>query len=512
MLTEPLSHAIVIFTADLGPVPGESTSLYCRKCNTRYYHNYFVHNRATTRTYYMQPPPFLEIAQHFYITSSICENFANSMMLSWTSATNCAEIYNLAERPHDLSVQLSKLWKLKPELTTELVWDAFYIHALLLDHQEREFPLELVHNAPSHFERLRPALQARNIRMVGPGQEEWSHACKLCCWIYDDEESGEEVAIRSVVTDGVTVGHPCCAVHDCKLPLVRRKGARYCIEHAAKELECSIIGCSAPAEHKFKSCTDPAHRALDERYHMQNAAMFQLKGRYERLNESRGRGSDHSLADTDTQHTCTEKSPHGNRRLKTQFGRKRTHNEELCVASCGTILGRASFHGSEAINGVVQFWRRLFPYRQSLPQILWHDQNCRVWAMIHGADSDDDTREFFSHCALPVDVFHFKCKHKETDTICGTHCNPYNWPELRTPDGKWRFNSSAAEQINAWFCKFHPMVREMDVDRFNFFLDEMVKRRNRLTVHKLKSKGQTPYRIPRDALLHQQKFTKSPYI
>jgi hypothetical protein len=34
------------------------------------------------------------------------------------------------------------------------------------------------------------------------------------------------------------------------------------------------------------------------------------------------------------------------------FGRRRTHNEELCVASCGVILGRATCYGSEAPNGV----------------------------------------------------------------------------------------------------------------------------------------------------------------
>ncbi len=135
-----------------------------------------------------------------------------------------------------------------------------------------------------------------------------------------------------------------------------------------------------------------------------------------------------------------------------------------------------------------------------MPGVNWHDSNCRVWALLQ--NSNEDVREHFAHIALPVDVFHFKSKHKESDIECGTHCNPYIWPELRTADGKWRFNSSAAEQINAWFCKYHAIVREMDTDRYNFFLDEMVKQRNRVTVRRLREKGHKPYRIPRHVLLN----------
>jgi hypothetical protein len=50
---------------------------------------------------------------------------------------------------------------------------------------------------------------------------------------------------------------------------------------------------------------------------------------------------------------CDGKPETGNRRrLRARFGRKRTHNEELCVTSCGVILGRATFYGSEAPNGI----------------------------------------------------------------------------------------------------------------------------------------------------------------
>ena len=49
---------------------------------------------------------------------------------------------------------------------------------------------------------------------------------------------------------------------------------------------------------------------------------------------------------------CDGKSDAGNQKLRAQFWQKRSHNEELCVASCGTIFGCQRFYGSEAPNGV----------------------------------------------------------------------------------------------------------------------------------------------------------------
>jgi hypothetical protein len=100
-----------------------------------------------------------------------------------------------------------------------------------------------------------------------------------------------------------------------------------------------------------------------------------------------------------------------------------------------------------------------------------------------------------------VDVFHFKSKHKESDIDCGRNCNPYIWPELHTGDGKWRFNSSAAKQTNAWYGGFLAIVRDMQADRYEFFLDEMIKWQNRLIMKELRRKGKAPYRIPQDELL-----------
>lgn len=106
----------------------------------------------------------------------------------------------------------------------------------------------------------------------------------------------------------------------------------------------------------------------------------------------------------------------------------------------------------------------LFPTKQSLPDVIWHDNNYQLIAMLRN-EPDEHLQTHFNSCALPVDVFHFKSKHKEQDMNCAKNCNPMIWPELRSDDGKsWRFNSLAAEQTNAWFGGYQAIVREMQVD------------------------------------------------
>lgn len=74
------------------------------------------------------------------------------------------------------------------EIDTKDVWNGFFIHSLLLEHTEQQTNLVLQHNARSQAERLKPQLEARNARMAGPGQEQWSHACDSCCWVFVGED------------------------------------------------------------------------------------------------------------------------------------------------------------------------------------------------------------------------------------------------------------------------------------------------------------------------------------
>ena len=101
---------------------------------------------------------------------------------------------------------------------------------------------------------------------------------------------------------------------------------------------------------------------------------------------------------------------------------------------------------------------------------------------------------------MPVDAFHMKTKHKELDTFCGQHCNPAMFPDL-VEGNHWRFNSSAAEMMNAWFGGYQAIVQEMHDDRYNFFLDEMIKWRNRFIISQLHECNMHPFDVPRPILL-----------
>lgn len=152
---------------------------------------------------------------------------------------------------------------------------------------------------------------------------------------------------------------------------------RFCQRHQELLLVCAVTTCHERVEVGHQTCLIAEHRQMEADHQQRNGAMFQLKHRLERVkilqpNNSvetdtegidgreldEGAGMDEELVDASGQmveevpSTCDGKSPEGNRKLRARFGRRRTHNEELCVSCCGVILGRATFFGSEASNGV----------------------------------------------------------------------------------------------------------------------------------------------------------------
>ena len=95
---------------------------------------------------------------------------------------------------------------------------------------------------------------------------------------------------------------------------------------------------------------------------MTSKAMFQLQRRLERSykipdapnsTDIEDSGADGDQEEVEiTKGDCGGKSAGGNQKFRARFGRRRTHNDELCVASCGVILGRTTFYGSEAPSAV----------------------------------------------------------------------------------------------------------------------------------------------------------------
>ena len=48
-------------------------------------------------------------------------------------------------------------------------------------------------------------------------------------------------------------------------------------------------------------------------------------------------------------------------------------------------------------------------------------------------DTEAHLKGYFDNVAMPVDVFHLKSKHKESDVNCNMYCNPYRWRSYGHP-------------------------------------------------------------------------------
>lgn len=102
------------------------------------------------------------------------------MLLSWTSATNCARIYNLTFSAHNAK---PPGWRFSCEATSEQVYDAFTILSLLEDCFSQRTTLVVPHIGQSK-ERFTEAVNARNNRFRLTGQPELLHYCNKCTRFY----------------------------------------------------------------------------------------------------------------------------------------------------------------------------------------------------------------------------------------------------------------------------------------------------------------------------------------
>lgn len=82
------------------------------------------------------------------------------------------------------------------------------------------------------------------------------------------------------------------------------------------------------------------------------------------------------------------------------------------------------------------------------------------------------------------------------DDYCGTHCNPYNFAELMytdaSGDDQWYFNTSVAEQTNAWFGQYHTICRKMGAIFYEFFLNQLILMHNEEKKIELENDGFNP--------------------
>ncbi|KDQ48967.1 hypothetical protein JAAARDRAFT_144139, partial [Jaapia argillacea MUCL 33604] len=368
----------VFFTLDQGARPAYSIHLYCEKCNINYHHNYFVHDGM--RTYYNGIPDVIQVAEHQFVERRLIELWTTLMLVAWTSATNCARLFNLSmSLPTDPRPQ----WQFGFALTSEEVWDGFVILALLEDQEARGGKLIVPHRG--------------------------------------DQRLRFTEAIQALVTDGVTVGHPCCAVHNCHIPLANNRH-RFCPNHANEEDRCSIIGCESNVTAGKRTCADPLHQDVERTHTERGQARFQLKQRLERARVAHPNDAlpvevnAGEMEDIDLAEEQYVESPSGallpmptglaSTTLRAQFGRKRTHNEQLIVAPCGMIHARETFFGAEAVSSVAEMIRRTYYYPGLMPDHIFYDNNCTLRKHVQNDP-------VFQDVGLTVDVFHFKSKHSE---------------------------------------------------------------------------------------------------
>lgn len=111
------------------------------------------------------------------------------------SASNCARIYNMSlssmsahSRNNELAffpsvhTERAKLPDAWPNQTLDYrtALDGFFLYSVLLDKAERMEALRVSHSGEVNRDRIKSALEERNFRMEGTGQEYWAHACDLC--------------------------------------------------------------------------------------------------------------------------------------------------------------------------------------------------------------------------------------------------------------------------------------------------------------------------------------------
>ena len=324
------------------------------------------------------------------------------MLFSWASATNCARIYNETSRQLQTGSP-PVAWPFNLSVTSSQVYEAFTLLSLLEDCQLQKSTLVVPHKGSLHgMNRFAEAVRSRNERLRLCSQPELFHYCNKCTRFYSGKYFELELEcvilqankypivlwtalqrkVSVVVIDGVCVGHPCCGVPNCKIPLKTNRD-RFCPVHDSQNRICAVVECRNPVIPGSKVCHLAEHQETEKMHNDQGQSRFQLRERLKRAqiacpNDSASISADSELdLETNLDDSLLDDPVDRNgevefdltqdghaiptsvgtttasRKLRAHFGRKRTHNEQLFVAPCGIIIARETFYHSEAPSSVV---------------------------------------------------------------------------------------------------------------------------------------------------------------
>jgi len=87
--------------------------------------------------------------------------------------------------------------------------------------------------------------------------------------------------VSVVVIDGVCIGHPCCGVPHCKIPLKTNRD-RFCPTHNSQNSVCAVVDCTNLVTSGSKVCYLAAHQAAEQMHNDQGKSRFQLRERLKR--------------------------------------------------------------------------------------------------------------------------------------------------------------------------------------------------------------------------------------
>ncbi|KAF7300735.1 hypothetical protein MKEN_01298300 [Mycena kentingensis (nom. inval.)] len=202
---------------------------------------------------------------------------------------------------------------------------------------------------------------------------------------------------------------------------------------------------------------------------------------------------------------CEATKSSSGKKLKAKYNTMRSHTEFFVLYACGLIVFHATMLNAEAVsNALVRlrlffFYPGLFKLRLQVlvqkafsvpgsvkPEHFIYDSNCDASQQVK---AHPEQWEWFADVGMSVDVFHFLTKHAEDHFHCQEFCNPSSFPELLADDKSWFFNSSIAEQNNAWLGGFQSIVRQMTAVKYDFFLNAMVHLHNEVLLAELKVKA-----------------------
>ncbi|KAJ7063878.1 hypothetical protein C8F01DRAFT_1054782 [Mycena amicta] len=529
-LKKATSRQVVVYTLGRGVLPAYEIKLYCPDCLTAYFPDFSVFQGL--REYYSldQIAEYIQIGAHQFAEKRLIVLWITMMLVAWVSGTNCSRIYELAMSQGNEELFESGGWQFGCILTTNHIWDAFTLYTLLDYHLRKGSRLKLPHTGLQK-DRMTAAMETRNVEVVRYGFEETlGHGCDLCTrkWINKD---GVEEEVQVVVTDGLAIGHVRCQKAHCITPLASNRD-RFCPTHANMADECAVVGCTKPVRAGHKTCEDAEHIKMETLHFERGSAAFTLRERLHRHRKAHP-GDIHNTDDEDDGElhdgeplpdlheddewfesrpgdgeimlrrqadpgtvgvletvsptgelvACeSQKSSSGNRKHRALFGRSHTHNEQTLVLPCSLFTNRATFYNAEAVSNVLDFVQKACSVPGARkPHHLIYDTNCDAAQQV-GANED---WSWFDDIGMFVDVFHFKNKHGIQHDFCQEHCNPADCAQLMTDEKTWYFNTSVAEQTNVWLGGYLAIVREMLPVKYNFFLNEMIRLHNHLTLAKL---------------------------